>query len=96
SCGFRALARRNLGHPDLHLQVRRDVVQYLSDNRARASFQMAISAGTSLEHLHILGSTPQLYTSYDHYLQLISFPSTYMGEPEVVAARLKYQREIHI
>ena len=57
---------------------------------------MAISAGISLEHLHILGSTPQLYTSYDHYLQLMSLPSTYMGELEVVTARLKYQREINI
>lgn len=96
SCGFRALARRIFGHPDMHIQVRQDVVQYLSGSRAHPNFQMAISAGIGLEHIYILGAAPVLYPSYDHYLQIMSPPSTYMREPEIVAARLKYERQIEV
>lgn len=78
------------------MQVRQEVVPYISANRADPNFQMAISAGIGIEHLHFLGAAPIAYSSYDHYLQLMSLPATYMGEPEIYAARLKYQRQIHV
>ncbi|CAM9639160.1 unnamed protein product, partial [Sphacelaria rigidula] len=34
ACGFRALARHFLGDPDMHLQIRQQVVQYMSNNRS--------------------------------------------------------------
>ena len=33
ACGFRAIARHFLGDPELHYQIRQQLVQYMSENR---------------------------------------------------------------
>ena len=77
SCGFRALARHILGDAERHLQIRSEIVQYLSAHRNNPSFH--ISDGINLEHLIVHGEPPRSYSSYDEYLRLMSNPFTYMG-----------------
>ena len=96
SCGFRALARALLGDANLHSQIRQEIVQYLDANRHIHTFQAAITSGIGIENLPILGEPPCLYQSYDHYLELMSNPATYMGHPEIIAAQLKYGRTVHV
>lgn len=84
SCGFRALARRFFGDAELHLQARRQIVQYLRNNRDNNDLHIYDGIGTEL--LHCLDLQPTTYTSYDDYLQKMSMPGTYIGQPEITAA----------
>ncbi|CAN0541944.1 unnamed protein product, partial [Laminaria digitata] len=82
SFGFRALARRLLGDANLHSQMRREIVQYLDANRHIDTFQTAITSGIG--------------QSYNHYLHLMSNPATLMGQPEILAAQLKYGKSTFV
>ncbi len=94
ACGFRAIARHVLGDPELHLQVRQQVVQYMSDNRHHD--QLGINEGINMEYLYDSRMSPSTYHSYDDYLIRMSSPHAYMGEPEIAAARAVYGKQIHV
>jgi len=96
ACGFRAISRRIYGDPRNHSQVRSEVLQYMSDNRNDPDFQNAISSGIASEYLHILGQSPTFYSSYDHYLQIMSHPRAYLGQPEILAASRRYNIPINV
>lgn len=96
ACGFRAISRRIYGDPDRHLQVRSEVLHYMSHNRNDPDMQNAISPGIASEYLHILGEPLRLYSSYDDYLQIMSHPSAYLGEPEISAAMRRYNIPINV
>ena len=69
---FRALARKFLGNPDLHLIIGQQVVQYLADNRYNHDFH--IDDGIDNELLYGVGLSPCTYSSYDDYLTKMSMP----------------------
>lgn len=95
ACGFRGIARRIYNDPNKHAQVRSEIVQYMSDNRNNPTFQTAISTGINTEYLNILGEQPRRYASYDQYLTIMSHPRAYLGQPEIVAATLRYNIQIN-
>ena len=39
---------------------------------------------------------PSTYTSYDEYLTKMSMPTTFMGQPEILAAMQIYGHNIHV
>ncbi|CAN0322336.1 unnamed protein product, partial [Ectocarpus sp. 4 AP-2014] len=84
ACGFRAVARRFLGDPELHFQARHQIVQYL--NTHRHDNDLHITNGIGIELLYCLGLPPTFYLSYDDYIAKMSMPSAYMGQPEITAA----------
>ncbi|CAM9954249.1 unnamed protein product, partial [Laminaria digitata] len=94
SCGFRFLSRHILGNPDLHAQIRNEVVQYLHQHRDNQDFN--ISTGIGIEHIYALGQPPSIYTSYNDYLQAMSSSTSYMGQPEIIAAGLLYDKNIEL
>ena len=59
ACGFRAIARHFLGDPELHDQIRQQLVQYMSENRRNNDLR--INEGINVELLY--GSGCLLYTS---------------------------------
>jgi len=42
------------------------------------------------EHIHIQGSQPRMYHSFQEYLQIMSLPSAYAGYIEIAAAQQLY------
>ncbi|CAN0365209.1 unnamed protein product, partial [Ectocarpus sp. 13 AM-2016] len=95
ACGFRGIARRIYNDPNKHAQVRSEIVQYMSDHRNNPTFQTAISTGINTEYLNILGEQPRRYASYDQYLTIMSHPRAYLGQPEIIAATLRYNIQIN-
>lgn len=83
ACGFRAIARRFLHSPDLHLQVRQLIVTHLADHRDVHDYH--INDGIGKELLLSMHFHPSVYTSYDDYLQKMSMPTTFVcgsaGDP---------------
>lgn len=63
ACGFRAIARRFLGDPELHLQARHQIVLYLAHNSQDDNLH--IHDGINTELLYCSGSPPSTYSSYD-------------------------------
>lgn len=96
ACGFRALSRQIYNDPHKHVQVRSEVLQYMSQNRNHPDFQHAVMTGVNTEYLNIHGTNPLQYTSYDNYLDIMSHTSTYIGEPEIEAARRRYNIPINV
>ena len=96
ACGFRAISRRIHGDPHKHQQVRSEILQYMNNNRNDPNFHNANSPGINKEYLYILGESPTHYTSYDDYLQIMSHPRAYLGEPEIFAAMRKYDLPINV
>ena len=47
ACGFRAIARHFLGYPELHYQIRQQLVQYMSENRHNNDLRVYMWASTS-------------------------------------------------
>ena len=94
ACGFRAIARRFLQDPDLHLQVRQNVVQHLSNHRNVHDYHIYDGIGTEL--MFSMAFPPSTYTSYDEYLTKMSMPTTFMGQPEILAAMQIYGHNIHV
>ena len=39
---------------------------------------------------------PQTYASYDKYLHMIASNDTFMGQPEIIASALLYEKNINI
>ena len=76
ACGFRATARLLLGDPELHLQMRQQVMQYMSNNRN--NHDLRIYEGIDIERLYGAGMQPFTYDSYD-YIAKMSLPYKYMG-----------------
>ena len=70
------IAMRFLGDPELHLNVRQQVVQYLSDNRDNNDLH--IYDGIEREQLFRSGFPPCTYSSYDDYISKMSRPHTYI------------------
>lgn len=95
ACGFRAIARHFLGNPDLHLQIREQVVQYISQNRDDSDL-LRTYEGIGIEVLYASGLQPSTYNSYDDYLARMSLPYTYMGQPELTAVSAIFGKEIHV
>lgn len=92
NCGFRAIARRVLGDPDLHYHIRSQVVQYILNNRQNNDLH--IYDGIQRELLYGAGLMPFQYSSYDDYIEKMSLPNTYMGQPEITAANYLYNLSI--
>ena len=88
ACGFRAIARHFLGDPELHYQIRQQLVQYMSENRHNNDLH--IYEGINVELLYGSGMQPFTYHSYDDYLTKMSAPYTYMGQPEMTAVSAFY------
>ena len=93
-CGFRSLSRHILGIPDLHAQIRNEVVQYLDQHRENQDFN--ISTGIDTENIYVLGQSPRTYKCCDDYLQIMSYSTTFMGQPEIIAAGLLYAKTIQV
>ena len=94
ACGFRAIARHFLGDPELHHQIRQQLVQYMSENRHNNDLR--IYEGINVELLYASGIQPFTYDSYDDYLAKMSSPYTYMGQPEITAVSAFYGKEVHL
>lgn len=94
ACGFRALARHFLGDPELHFQIRQQVVQYMSENRDNSDLR--IYEGIGIEILYRSGMQPCRYFSYDDYLAMMPLPHTYMGQPQLTAATAIYAKQVRV
>ena len=88
ACGFRAIARHFLGDPELHYQIRQQLVQYMSENRHNNDLR--IYEGINVELLYGSGMQPFTYHSYDDYLAKMSSLYTYMGQPDITAVSAFY------
>ena len=67
----------------------------MRQNRSNPHLERAILTGINSEYLHILGENPRQYTSYDDYLDIMSHPRAYLGEPEIFAAQNRYNVPIN-
>lgn len=94
ACGFRAVARAIYNDANLHQQVRQEIVSYLDTQRHVTNFH--ISSGINIELLFSTTSDPFTYADYDEYLTIMAMPTTYMGQPELIAAHLLYQHNFHV
>ncbi|CAM9774192.1 unnamed protein product, partial [Sphacelaria rigidula] len=94
SGGFRAIARRFLGDPELHMKARHQILRHLANNRHNNDFH--IHDGIDKEHLYSIHSQPTTYSSYIDYLLKMPMPSTYMGQPEITAAISMYECSISV
>ena len=72
ACGFRAIARHFLGDPELHYQIRQQLVQYMSENRHNNDLR--IYEGINVELLYGSGMQPFTNHSYDDDLAKRSSP----------------------
>ena len=91
---LRTIARRVFGNPELHPQVRSEIVSYSAQNSQQ--YIMHTSNGFRNEPIHILGSAPRTYHNLQHYLQVMSHPNAFAGYIEIAAAIQLYNIAINI
>ena len=84
ACLSRTIARRVFGNPELHPQVRSEIVSNIAQNSQQHI--MHISSGFGNERIHILGSAPRAYHNLQDCLQIMSHPNAYAGYIEIAAA----------
>ena len=94
ACLLRTIARRVFGKPELHPQVRSEIVSHIAQNSQQ--YSMHISSGFGNEPIHILGSAPRTHHNLQDYLQILSHPNAYAGYIEIAAAIQLYIIAINI
>ena len=94
ACLLRTIARRVFGNPELHPQVRSEIVSHIAQNSQ--PYIMHISNGFGNEPIHILGNAPRTYHNLQDCLQIMLHPNTYAGYIEIAAAIQLYNIAINI
>ena len=102
ACLLRCISRKDFGDPEQHATIRANILQYLRDHlhdthrNEELSFHDAIYFGIGIEHVQILNAPPTLYSSAQHYVELMANPCAYAGYIEIVAAQLIYNINISV
>lgn len=94
ACLLRAISRAVFHDPELHYQVRQQIVSHISQNHD--NFYLHISNGFNNELIHILGLAPRSYSSMQDYLHIMSHPNSYAGYIEIAAAQQLYNISITV
>ena len=94
ACLLRTIARQVFGNPELHPQVRSEIVLHIEQNSQQ--YIMHISNGFGNEPIHMLGSVPRTYHNLQDYLQIMSRPNAYAGYINIAAAIPLYNIAINI
>ena len=102
ACLLRCISRKVFGNPEQHATIRANILQYIQEHlhdklpNAKLSFHDAISFGIGIEPVQILNAPPTLYSSAQHYLELMVNPCANAGYIEIIAAQLAYNINISV
>ncbi|CAN0539421.1 unnamed protein product, partial [Laminaria digitata] len=102
ACLLRCISRKVLGDPEQHSTIRVNILQYMEQHlhdplpNSELSFHDAISFGIGIEPVQTLGGSLTMYSSAQHYLQLMTNPHAYAGYLEIVAAQFIYNITISV
>lgn len=94
ACLLRTIARRGFGNPDLHLQVRHEIISNIAQHPQQHLLHISNVFGGEL--VQTLGSAPRTYHSLRDLLYIISHLNAYAGYVEIAHAENLYTVAINV
>lgn len=94
ACLLRTIARKALGDPQRHTQVRQQIVSHIASNPS--SFIQHVENGFGDDTIRVQGSASRTYHALQEYLQIMALPTAYAGYIEIAAAQQLYALDIEV